>query len=68
MQHHSVQLLADLAAGHAGNQQRLREAGVLELLVAALPRFFSQDALDAGKGQGTGKGWGWLLHRLLLMD
>lgn len=47
---YSVQLLADLAAGHAGNQQRLREAGALELLVAALPRFFSQDALDAGKG------------------
>lgn len=44
----SAQLLADLAAGHAGNQQRLREAGALEALVAALPRYLSQDALDAG--------------------
>lgn len=44
-----LQLLADLAAGHPGNQRRLREAGALELLMKPVFHCLPLEALDAGE-------------------
>lgn len=48
-----LQLLADLAAGHPGNQRRLREAGALELLMKPVFRCLPDEALDAGEWMGS---------------
>jgi predicted metal-dependent hydrolase len=46
-QKNRVQLLADLAAGCLPNQQRLREAGAVEVLMEAL-RYMEETTMDAG--------------------
>jgi len=53
-----LQLISDLATKHSANQDRLREAGAIELLWRLLPEF-SRDPLDAAR---------WLLASSVLAE